>query len=93
MTREEKTLYMRELIAKFHKSGDSIRQFASAHGMSKGKLNYWVQRFKDTRQANVASNEEDTTRFIPLGLPQRQDSEPQYIIINKPCGTQIKIPF
>ncbi|EKF54003.1 hypothetical protein I215_14783 [Galbibacter marinus] len=93
MSRKVKEMRMRKLVSAYHQSGESITQFSSAHGLSRSRLYYWVQRFKDTSMVEVSPEEKMSSNFIPIDLPTGPNPEPSYIIINKPCGTQIKIPL
>ena len=38
---------MRSLVAAFHQSGMSQKDFAASHDMSFHKFNYWVRKFRD----------------------------------------------
>jgi len=84
---------MRKLVAEYHQSGESLRQFSIDHGISRTKLNYWVKRFKDSSMDEFPTEERISSKFIPIDLSGRSNSESSYIIINKPCGTQIMIPL
>lgn len=84
---------MRKLVWAYHQSGESLRQFSSAHGISRSSLYYWIQRFKESSIAEVPPEERVPSKFIPIDLSTGSNPKPSYIIINKPCGTQIKIPL
>ncbi len=36
---------MKELVGSFHRSGQSRKEFAQAHGLTEGKLQYWIKKF------------------------------------------------
>lgn len=93
MSRKVKEMRMRKLVSAYHQSGESLREFSSAHGISRSRLYYWVQRFKEPSMAEVPPEEKMSSKFIPIDLSTGSNPEPSYIIINKPCGTQIKIPL
>ena len=84
---------MRKLVWAYHQSGESLREFSSSHCISKSSLYYWVQQFKKSSMAEVPPEEKMSSKFIPIDLSTGSNPEPSYIIINKPCGTQIKIPL
>ncbi len=90
MNRKDNALRMRKLVGDFRNSDMSFNKFAEAHGISRGKLHYWVRRIGSNIELDAMG---ESGKFIPLELPVNQTQELRYIIINKPCGTQIKIPL
>lgn len=93
MSRKAEAMRMRGLVEKYHQSQISLSQFAADHGVTRGKLHYWVQRFKSSSVNQDSSEVPTSEKFIPIHMPEGTQAEPSYIIINKPCGTQIKIPL
>ena len=90
MNRKDNASRMGKLVADFRNSEMSFNKFAAAHGISRGKLHYWVKRLDDAPGLDAIEN---SNHFIPLNIPSGSSGELRYIIINKPCGTQIKIPL
>lgn len=93
MNRKDNAARMLRIVTAFHSSESSLNKFAEIHGISKWKLQYWVRRLGKSSTKGSESLERDQNNFIPIDLPYDNTTEPLYIIINKPCGTQIKIPI
>lgn len=76
---------MEELVTSYHSSGQTQKDFAKAHGLTEGKLHYWIKKL------STPVVEESLPDFIPLdlSLPTRGS---KHIIIRMPDGIEIQIP-
>jgi transposase-like protein len=79
---------MRKLVTNYYESGQSKSVFARTHGISKGKLSYWIHKFprKEAKEP-VKSN------FVPLSVPPSAQSSTQSMFIRLGNGVEIEIPF
>ena len=79
---------MRKLVASYYESVQSQSLFARTHGISKGKLSYWIQKFprKEDKEP-VKSN------FVSLSVPPSGQSSTQSMVIRLGNGVEIEIPF
>ena len=81
MNQKDNAIRMRKLVGDFRNSYMSFNKFAEAHGISRGKLHYWVRRFGSSIELDAVG---ESGKFIPLDLPLSNSQELRYIIINKP---------
>jgi len=55
---------MKELVSAFLTSGQSQKEFAESHGLSKGKLHYWVKKFSEALNPKSSKLKLPTNRSI-----------------------------
>ena len=86
MSQQTEACRMKELVCSYHSSGQTQKDFAKAHGLTDGKLHYWIKKF------STPVVEEPIPEFIPLdlSLPTRGS---KHIIIRTPDGVEIQIPL
>ncbi|MGY5850964.1 IS66 family insertion sequence element accessory protein TnpA [Salegentibacter sp. F14] len=89
MTRSSIATEMRELVNSYYESGQSQTTFARAHGISKGKLSYWVNKFlKEKGKKPVKSN------FVSLSAaPSITPTSSRSMHIRLGNGVEIEIPL
>ena len=80
---------MRKLVSAYHSSGQSQKTFARSHGLTKGKLHYWIKKF--SKQSPTAS--QVTSSFIPLEMASTGSSVSRVITIRTSEGLEIQIPM
>ena len=80
---------MKELVSVFLNSGQSQKEFAEAHGLTKGKLHYWVKKFSESPTTVSKS----TSSFIPLEVSSSEELQSRTILIRMPNGLEIQIPI
>ena len=79
---------MRKLVASYYESGQSQSVFARTHGISKGKLSYWIHKFPRKEDKDpVKSN------FVSLSASAPAQTPTQIIYIRLGNGVEIEIPF
>ena len=83
MTELEK--HMESLVKDYHKSSLTQEAFASRHGISKGKLHYWMKKFFKLK------HKEPVPEFIPLEVPLPARGS-KCIVIRMADGMEIQIP-
>lgn len=88
MTRSSIATEMRKLVSNYYESGQSQSTFARNHGISKGKLSYWIHRFprKEVKEP-VKSN------FVALSVPPSTQTSTQSMVIRLGNGVEIEISF
>ncbi|MDF0708520.1 MULTISPECIES: IS66 family insertion sequence element accessory protein TnpA [Flagellimonas] len=89
MTRSSIATEMRELVNSYYESGQSQSVFARAHGISKGKLCYWLQKFPREGVAKPTKS-----NFVPLSATHSSrptSSRSMYIRLGN--GVEIEIPL
>jgi transposase-like protein len=79
---------MHKLVSAYHNSGQSQKTFAQAHGLTEGKLHYWIKKLS---KESIPSLE--TSSFIPLEMPHTESSSSKVIIIRTSDGLEIQIPM
>ncbi len=79
---------MRKLVSAYHSSGQSQRSFAQAHGLTEGKLHYWVKKFSK----EPSTGPQGAPSFIPLEVTAPGVPMPSAIMIRMPNGLEIQIP-
>lgn len=84
MSRLSESKRMEELVSSYHSSDQTRRDFAKAHGVTEGKLYYWIKKL------STPIVEESLPEFIPLdlSLPIRGS---KHVIIRMPDGMEIQI--
>lgn len=84
---------MAALVNAYHKSGESQKSFASTHGVSKGKLNYWIQKLSETEKDFAVDK---SSSFMPIAITdsaKHTSSIGKVIIIRLAGGIEIEIPL
>lgn len=74
MNRKDNAMRMRKLVADFRNSEMSFNKFAVTHGISRGKLHYWVKQHGNSTGLEPI---DDSGNFIPLDLPMKTLSPPK----------------
>lgn len=88
MTRSS-TSEMRKLVTSFYESGQSQTAFARAHGISKGKLSYWVNKFIKEKEKKTAKS-----NFVSLSTtPSTAPTSSRSMHIRLGNGVEIEIPL
>ena len=88
MTRSS-TSEMRKLVTSFYESGQSQTAFARAHGISKGKLSYWVNKFPREQVTKPAKS-----NFVSLSAdPSTAPTSSRSMHIRLGNGVEIEIPL
>ena len=88
MTRSS-TSEMFELVTSFYESGQSQTAFARAHGISKGKLSYWVNKFIKEKEKKPAKS-----NFVSLSAtPSTAPTSSRGMHIRLGNGVEIEIPL
>lgn len=79
---------MRKLVASYYESGQSHSVFARTHGISKGKLSYWIDKFPKKEDSEpIKSN------FVSLSVPPSTQTSTQSMYIRLGNGVEIEIPL
>lgn len=80
---------MQKLVTSYYESGQSQTAFARAHGISKGKLSYWIQKFPRKPGEKLAKS-----NFVPLSAtPSSQPGSSRSMYIRLGDGVEIEIPL
>ena len=88
MTRSS-TSEMRKLVTSYYESGQSQTAFARAHGISKGKLSYWVNKFIKEKEKKPAKS-----NFVSLSAtPSTAPTSSRSMHIRLGNGVEIEIPL
>ena len=88
MTRSS-TSEMRKLVTSYYESGQSQTAFARAHGISKGKLSYWVNKFPREQVTKPAKS-----NFVSLSAdPSTAPTSSGSMHIRLGNGVEIEIPL
>lgn len=88
MSKSSESTRMHKLVSAYHNSGQSQKAFAQAHGLTKGKLHYWIKKLL---KESIPSPE--TSSFIPLEMTSRESSSSKVITIRTSDGLEIQIPM
>jgi len=83
------TKKMRKLVSLYHISGQSQKSFAQSHGLTEGKLYYWIKKFSKKE----LSSPEASNTFIPIDISEPEESSCKTILIRMPNGLEIEIPI
>jgi len=85
MTKSGNASRMHKLVKQFRDSGLSQKEFAASHGLTTGKLHYWVS--KTARPERSAAPKKD---FVAISVtPELEDRN---IVIRLKSGVEIEIP-
>lgn len=88
MTRSSIASEMQKLVTSYYESGQSQSTFARAHGISKGKLCYWIQKFpRKSAEKSRKSN------FVPLSATPSSQPTSRIMHIRLGDGVEIEIPL
>jgi len=81
---------MRKLVSQYHLSGQSQREFSSAHGVTEGKLHYWIKKLasSSTDQAPEATV---SKAFVPISITDVKAD--RILLIRCASGVEIEIPI
>jgi hypothetical protein len=89
MTKKGNASRMHKLVKEFRDSGRSQKEFAAAHGLSEGKMHYWVSKLaRAGRPAppSIAAKKD----FVAISVtPELEDRN---IVIRLKSGVEIEIP-
>lgn len=77
---------MGKLVSSYHRSGQSQKDFAKAHGLTGGKLHYWIKKL------SIPEEQEPLPEFIPLEVSNFFSRSSKSIIIRMADGMEIQIP-
>ena len=89
MTKRDTASLMRKLVKQFEDSGQSRREFASAHGIKQGKLHYWISKLTKPQVSDSAVE----NNFVPIVIAPVAVQETGNIIIRCTNGVEIEIPL
>jgi len=89
MTKRDTASLMRKLVKQFEDSGQSRREFASAHGIKEGKLHYWISKLTKPQVSDSAVE----NNFVPIAIAPMAVQETGNIIIRCTNGVEIEIPL
>jgi transposase-like protein len=91
MPKEDISAKMKPLVKQYHKSGQTRKAFASVHGISEPKLDYWIKKLsKSAPKNNKALWGSD---FVPLEVNRSPLSSPGHLVIRLRSGIEIEIPL
>ena len=80
---------MRKLVSQYELSGQSQREFSSAHGVTEGKLHYWIKKLAlSTDQAPETSV---SKVFVPISITDVKADK--ILLIRYASGVEIEIPL
>lgn len=89
MTRSSIATEMRKLVNSYYESGQSRSAFARDHGISKGKLSYWIQKFPREQVTKPAKS-----NFVSLSAaPSTAPISSRSMHIRLGNGVEIEIPL
>jgi transposase-like protein len=89
MTRSSIATEMRKLVTSFYESDQNQSAFARAHGISKGKLSYWIQKFPREQVTKPAKS-----NFVSLSAdPSTTPTSSRSVHIRLGNGVEIEIPL
>ncbi|MCM4156149.1 MULTISPECIES: IS66 family insertion sequence element accessory protein TnpA [Christiangramia] len=87
MTRSSIATEMRKLVDNYYESGQSRSSFARNHGISKGKLCYWIQKFPKEQVIKPAKS-----NFVSLSAdPSTTPTSSRSMHIRLGNGVEIEI--
>lgn len=89
MSKSSESARMHKLVSAYHNSGQSQKAFAQSHGLTKGKLHYWIKKFS---KESIPSSE-TSSPFIPLEMTGTEPCSSKVIIIRTTDGLEIQIPM
>ena len=80
---------MRKLVKEFRASDQSATEFASAHGLTKSTLYYWISKLSKLEQS-VTPSATPKKDFVAIEIAPEQGSG--NIMIRLKSGVEIEIP-
>ena len=81
---------MAKLVDRYKASGQSQKTFAASHGVSEGKLHYWITKLSRPDKALPLA---DGPSFVPIEIsPWLSRKTDQAILIRLKNGVEIEIP-
>lgn len=80
---------MRKLVSQYHVSGQSQREFSSLHGVTEGKLHYWIKKLISSE--DQAPEVSASKSFIPISITDVKSE--RIILIRCSSGVEIEIPI
>lgn len=90
MSRRNIASDMAKLVDQYKASGQSKKVFAAFHGVSKGKLHYWIKKLSKPDKVLHLANE---SSFVPIEItPLPSEKTDQAIVIRLTSGVEIEIP-
>lgn len=78
---------MTKLVALYKESGQSQKEFAVSHGVSEGKLHYWITKISKPEKVKPVSKK---VGFVPIEVVPGQVG--RTILIRCTSGVEIEIP-
>ncbi len=89
MTKKVNASRMQKLVKEFRDSGRSQKEFASAHGLTPGKLHYWVSKTARPERS-AAPSIFPKKGFVAISLTPEHGG--RNIVIRLKSGVEIEIP-
>lgn len=80
---------MRKLVSLYESSGQSQKAFAQSHGLTEGKLHYWIKKLSK----ESITEPQGVSSFIPLEVTDSELPASKTILIRMPNGLEIQIPM
>ena len=80
---------MLKLVRAYGSSNETQEVFAASHGISKGKLHYWMKKLSKSSDSKPLTK---TPSFVPLSVIAPPEQEMRRIIIRCSSGVEIEIP-
>ena len=81
---------MGKLVKEYGQSRESQKSFAAAHGLSEGKLHYWIKKLSRPSKVLPPASE---PAFVPIAItPSPSGQTDQVILIRLTSGVEIEIP-
>ena len=91
MSTEPTASDMASLVAQYHQSDQTRKAFAAAHGISLGKLIYWVKKMSKSPEPPTAEDNTTPVNFLPLKVHSSPGSN--CVLIRLDNGVEIQIPM
>ncbi|MAO36169.1 MAG: hypothetical protein CMP12_09705 [Zunongwangia sp.] len=89
MTRSSTASKMRKLVIRYYESDQNQSAFARTHGISKGKLSYWIQKFPREQVTKPTKS-----NFVSLSAtPSTAPTSSRSMHIRLGNGVEIEIPL
>ena len=90
MSKKSNYAQMQKLVLQYQSSGKSQKSFALVHGITEGKLHYWLRKLSADKERGDNSTGPD---FVPLQIAPDSSVEDKAILIQLPNGTSVEIPL
>lgn len=90
MTKNDTASQMRKLVKQFKGSGQSQKEFAKVHGLTEGKLHYWISKLSKP-QPSVSPLVTPKKDFVAIEVTSEQKA--RSIMIRLKSGVEIEIPL